>query len=148
MNEKSEKVFKIERYYNEDLDIDEDSLTKAEKELKIKMENLKNNSIRSFNCELFLSKRDYKRRITGDTIRFLTIDPRNICGKIVDFDDDTVSIIIDEESENGRLLLEFLEKDRYNLHACARYISYITYPNGSKVINRIITFDIVHEILD
>lgn len=143
VNENNEKIIKIERYYNEDLDIDEDSLIKAEKKYKINLSHSKYP-----NCELFLSERDYKCRLTGDMIRFLTIDPRNICGRIVDFDDDYVYIIIDEESENGRLLLELTEKDRYNLHACGRYTSAISYPDGPKAINRIIAFDIVHDILD
>jgi len=130
-------IIKIKRFHNSD--IDDKTRKKAEKEFKEKI------STDYIHCEL-LSENQYKRKFT-DAVKFLTVDLHNSCGKIVDIEDDYVSIVVNEESRNGRLLLEILEKDEGNVYAYGRYTSGVSFSyNGAKTVNRIIAFDIV--ILD
>ena len=130
-----DKIIKIKRFHNPE--IDEETRKKAEENFKEKI------STGYMHCEL-LSENAYKIKFSS-AIKFLTVDLRNSCGKIVDIEDDYISIIVNEEFENGRILLEILEEDKENIWAYGRYTSNIPYiHNGAKEVNRIIAFDIVY----
>lgn len=135
----NEKIIKIKRFRNPEI-VDDETCKKAEKEFKEKI------LTEYMHCEL-LSEKEYKRKFT-DAIKFLTIDLHNSCGKIVDIEDDYISITVNEEFKNGRLLLEILEKDKESIYAYGRYTSGVPFSYngaGAKTVNRIIAFDIVYK---
>lgn len=91
-------------------------------------------------CELFTSESSYIIRITEMLpIRYLLVDPENECGKIIDIDEDFVTVKITNKNINIEKFEDLLDKGK-----TMAYMRASGYKRDTVTeVFRILTFDLV-----
>lgn len=92
-------------------------------------------------CELFTSGNSYFIRVNVLPTSYVFIDPENECGKIIDIDEEYVTIKITNKNINAEKLKELIDSNK--ILAYARGTGIRNAETNEFDIIKIITFDLV-----